>query len=73
MAYLMDAGPTRINPLGEAPLDWADVLAYSNATGNAPEVWERRALRKMSQNYMQARTAGEHPLAIPPVEQETDG
>ena len=73
LAALQEVGPTMHNPMGgELPLDWAALWAYGQATDSGFEPWEYRALHRMSRTYLAAKIAGREPLAIDPVEQESD-
>jgi hypothetical protein len=72
--YLVDAlfkaGPTKAGGMGEVPMDWLDIWAFAQSTGDVSEPWEAEALHSMSRAYLAAKTAGENPLAIPPIEQD---
>lgn len=56
--------------MAEAPLDWADIWPFMQATENIEEPWEAEALFEMSRGYLSAKVDGEHALAIPPTEQD---
>lgn len=52
---------------GLEPLSWADVDAYSRATGELTEPWERKALHRLSEIYV-AEVRSKDGFRIPPVE-----
>ena len=64
---LFAAGPTLPTPMGETPLDWPTILAYSRATGTVIEAWEMQALRDMSRAYMAGQKRGTDVLSKPPI------
>lgn len=47
---------------------WAEVLAFSEATGVANEYWERQALFDMSWDYVDENQRATSPFLKPPME-----
>lgn len=61
--------PTRGNGMAELPADWPEIAAFGSLTGRITERWEAEALFDMCHGYLHAKTAGENPLSIAPVDQ----
>ena len=55
---LFEVGPTQFVSGAELPIAWSELLAYSIATGDLPEAWERRAVMSMSKAYLRAKVEG---------------
>lgn len=67
---LMEAGPTQPGAMGDqVPLEWADLHAYRECAGTVSEVWELRALYRMSREYLAGQRQGENPLGREPMDE----
>ena len=64
----LNAGLTSPAAMGDVPLTWPDLWAFSQATGDITEPWEFETLREMSAAYISGRESGANPLSIPPAE-----
>ena len=70
---LTDCGGSKIVPnLGETALDWCDVVAYHQATGELPTPYERRLLRDLSISFVEGKYEGRNPLSINPAERDEE-
>jgi len=56
---------------GPQPQTWAEVLAFSTATGCAKEAWERQVLFDMSWEYVQELNKATSPFLKSPMERST--
>ena len=56
---------------GLEPRSWAEVLAFSNATGRAQESWERQVLFDMSWEYVMEFNKAANPFLKSPMERST--
>jgi len=65
-----EVGPSIYEAGVERPVDWRDLDAYANRTGELSEPWESRAIIRMSRAYFRAKVRGKDVHAIPPVELE---
>lgn len=62
-----EAGAYVESGMGRLPLDWPNLLAFSQATGAISEPWEYRALMQMSRAYLEEIEVGKNPLSIEPM------
>lgn len=71
-SYIMDAffdcGPTRVDGMGESPVDWQTVWAWGLSSQILSEHWERKALIDMSHAYVMGRASGKEATAMSPWE-----
>lgn len=51
-----------------APLSWGTLADYAYCTDAIEEPWEFRAMRSMSQAYLNGLRLGEDPMNMPPSE-----
>lgn len=70
-AYLWDAlfeaGPIKRTGMGDTmPLEWVDLVAYSEGSGTVSPGEELRILRAMSRAFLDGLRAGENPLSKDP-------
>ena len=74
-SYLLEA-LFEVGPASEAPMggfmviQWAEVLAYSQATGSITEPWEITAMIDMSKAYLRGYAEGQSVTSIPPNERD---
>ena len=68
VSLLFEVGPTLFTAMGEVPLTWQELDAYSRMTGLKCEAWEAVLLIQMSMEYMEGREIGENPLGKMPMD-----
>lgn len=71
--YLLDAlvrmGLCLNDPMtGQTALPYADILAFSNATGRISEPWEMEALHDMSRAYLEGLAYGARNVRTEPID-----
>ena len=65
----IEIGPTRPFGMGgETTIDWHQIVAYSQATGEISEKWELRLMMEMSKKFLSEKQRGTNPMAMSPVE-----
>lgn len=65
---LFEVGPVQSDGLGVGPLSWLEMKSFADATGGISDPWEFRALRRMSEAYIEGFRQGKNPLCIPPAD-----
>lgn len=55
------------------PRSWAEVLAFSEATGTAQQSWERQVLFDMSWDYVQELSKASSPFMKSPMDRSENG
>lgn len=55
LEWWYEIGPTVPAGMGEAPIGWPDLAAWSETTGIELEPWEARTLRRMSREFIEMR------------------
>lgn len=64
-----DAGTCKRNAMGGlVALEWLDVWAYAQASGEVSEPWEMRAILDMSEAFVRGMREGENPRSRDPRE-----
>ena len=53
--WFFELGPTVAVGMGEGPIGWQDMFAWSGLTGIELDPWEAQTLRRMSQGYLSNR------------------
>lgn len=75
MSYLVDDLLTMkivsSGDYGPVPRSWAEILAFSQATGRVQECWEREVLFDMSWEYAQEYFKANSPFLKSPMERST--
>lgn len=75
MAYLVDdllaMKIVSSGDYGPVPRSWAEILAFSQATGRVQEYWEREVLFDMSWEYAQEYSKANSPFLKSPMERST--
>lgn len=64
--HLLEVGPAMPAGMGDAPLSYSEIHAYTLAAGVRLAPWEARALRMLSREYLSARAEGEDADCPPP-------
>lgn len=71
LSAMIEMGAVERDGMGNMlPLRWETLWAYAQATGDLAEPWEFRAIRTMSEAFINGAHSGIHPASIPPVERE---
>ena len=74
VSAFIDAGLFSFIGTGDRiPLTWETLRAYSEATGELSEAWQYKALRRMSQKYLDGLQDGQEVLSIPPWDRVSNG
>ena len=60
-------GPTFHTGMGEAPVPWSEIAAWTSATGTVLDPDEAETVVSMSRAYLNARHEGMDPHSIPPI------
>lgn len=68
----LEVGPTLLDGSGEAPLNWSEVRSYVELQEPMVPAWAYSMLVKMSREFLQGRSHGEDPLAMPPVDMKPE-
>lgn len=66
VGYLFDVGPVTATGMGAAPVTYAELNAWQQATGIELCAWEASTLRLLSLAYLAATQAAEDPACKPP-------
>lgn len=73
VSFLTEAGPTEWDAMGnEKPLTWETIFFYWQCTGELDEVWERKLVQNLSEEYLIGKNEGKNPLSISPMERDED-
>lgn len=68
--YLFEAfiniGLAKEKHYGVGSLEWIDIHAFMQCTGDISDVWEARLLKAMSSEYVSGRNIGDDEFGIPP-------
>jgi hypothetical protein len=69
---LRDVGLMVQTPMGQTPIGWPELNAFSQLTQQQLEPWEASTLIRMSEAYLAELSIGEEPFAMPPHERVED-
>lgn len=58
-AAFVECGMRSFAGMGEVPLTWQEINAYSQSSGRVLTSWEARMVRTMSQQYLNQKTTAE--------------
>lgn len=64
--WLMDIGPTVPAGMGEAPISWEALDAWTRRTGIELDVWEARTIRRLSSAFIAQRYDAKKPACPAP-------
>lgn len=59
--WLFEIGPTGLNGMGEAPLEWRDFAAWQGISGVELMPWEASTLRRLSRDFVSERARAKEP------------
>lgn len=70
LAALQKLGPARQAGMGGLrPVDWPEIVAFSQGTGRITEPWEIELIFDMGQEYLSGKTTGDKLFGIAPIDQ----
>jgi hypothetical protein len=58
--WLMEVGPAEASGMGQVPVSWREIDAWSARTFQRPSAWEARLLRRLSAEYLAELHAAEN-------------
>lgn len=64
--WFLEIGPTAPGGMGDAPISWQDMAAWSQVTGIELDPWEGRTLRRLSIAHINQKYAAKKPGCIEP-------
>lgn len=70
--WLMEIGPLVSGGMGEAPVGWQDMAAWSEMIGVELDPWEARSIRRLSRVFMSQRHDARKPDCPPPFSPTRD-
>jgi hypothetical protein len=68
LCLFQEVGPTGQGAMGEVPLTWAEVDAFTRLSPEITEPWEARILVQMSRDYLTEKGLGADPFRKGPLE-----
>lgn len=66
LGWWLDVGPTQPGGMGDVPLAYGEIAAWSRTTATPLEPWQAQLLRHLSREFLDARAKGADPMALPP-------
>jgi hypothetical protein len=65
-----DIGPVVHSGMGDGPIGWQDMAAWSALSGIDLEFWEAQTIRRMSLEYLAERQEAKKPQCFSPMSRE---
>lgn len=70
--WLFEIGPSSANGMGESPIDWASIAAWSGQIGIVLNAWEARTIRRLSQDFIHMRFEARKASCPAPFDPDAD-
>lgn len=64
--WFLEIGPAVSAGMGEAPIGWQDMAAWSDLTGIELDAWEARTIRSLSEVFVAERHRARKPACMAP-------